>query len=117
MLYPEIVLNKNSTLILKKNTRERANVTVVSDFEKQSLELVPLPEVLSPEGPVLVEGVLPLFRVHWKSTDSSDVHPQRRSVSSSKVQSSEPVNVKREHHGKIRTFSDHSEGKRKKDML
>ena len=48
----------------------------------------PVPEVWSPDGPVLDDGVPPLFRVHLKFSLVSTVHPH---VFSSKVQSSVPL--------------------------
>ena len=35
---------------------------------------LPVLDVWSPEGPVLDDGVLPLFRIHWKSPDGSATH-------------------------------------------
>ena len=41
-----------------------------------NLYRLPVPEVWSPEGPVLDDGVLPLFRVHWKSPVGSATHSE-----------------------------------------
>ena len=49
---------------------------------------LPVPEVWSPEGPVLDERVLPVLGVHWKSPVLSDVQPHK---SSSNVQSRVPL--------------------------
>ena len=64
-----------------------------------------------------MEGVLPLLRVHLSPRDFSDLQAQRLSESSSNVQSSDPANAEIEQRGKIHTFSDDSQGGRKRIWL